>query len=416
MNRKRPSIFISHSSIDKERFVSRLAIDLRKAGSDVFYDEFSMKSGDRLQDKISSGIKKCDYFIIVLSVYSVKSSWVKHELDQAMILYIQGNGPRIIPLLIGKVKREDISTDLLGLLYIDFRGGGDEKYRKALGTLLDTLGLVKNMEVHFIERKSSMTTDDIESNLQCFFEKADKGVWSEEEFWKFWDKDTSKSRLFSLLEVASRFVKKAVEKNTDISRNIAYFALERVLAICSKYEIHIKSTPRTLLSLLSSDLSDQFQAIVLEICLALRVTLPTTFIINYLDFSVGMKLYAICEYIEYGGVVVDENLQDRLLKIVESEDDAKFYFIARDGDGNEVEVDAREYAARCLLLIDQKSPSRANVIQRVKVHYPHVVDQEFDITLNAMFNDAIYNQPRKSVDINSVFTLGQSNSDCKEIK
>ena len=50
-------VFISHASEDKDEIVRPLAIALRNAGLTVWYDEFELKIGDSLRQKIDKGLK-----------------------------------------------------------------------------------------------------------------------------------------------------------------------------------------------------------------------------------------------------------------------------------------------------------------------------------------------------------------------
>jgi len=69
-----PRVFISHTSTDKAVIVKQLASDLRNAGAEVFYDEWSIQPADRLRDKISTGIRRCTHFLVVISARSVSIS------------------------------------------------------------------------------------------------------------------------------------------------------------------------------------------------------------------------------------------------------------------------------------------------------------------------------------------------------
>ena len=47
-----PKIFLSHASEDKDRFVLGFARQLRENGVDVWLDQWGMRPGDSLADKI----------------------------------------------------------------------------------------------------------------------------------------------------------------------------------------------------------------------------------------------------------------------------------------------------------------------------------------------------------------------------
>jgi len=387
---RQPCIFISHSHVDKKRFVQRLALDLRDAGAEVFYDDWSIKPGERLRNRISAGIKHCDYFVVVLSVRSVRSAWVKRELDEAMLLEIQGYGPCVVPVVIGRLDHTSIPTDLLGLLWVDFRPGGEKRYRKGLITLLEATGLAERRELPMTGSGCVMSEAEIRKVLGWFVERGDAGTFDEDEFWEFWDEKRSKMNCLRVLAVMAELLGEGKEKHADLAMQTAH-------AIASRYDIQHKVCPRVLRTLLSSEgLSDAHHATIMQLILALQARLPKTLLLNHLDFARREKLYATCEYIEYAGVIVDAEITDRLLQIVESDDEDRFYFIGHDRDGIETEVDAREQAARCLMLSDRDPDERSEVTRRVKARFPEVVDSAFDITLNAMLLGAIHDQPRQS--------------------
>jgi hypothetical protein len=73
-------LFLSHAFEDKESFVRALASELSR-DFDVWYDEYSLRLGDRLLPSISKGLKECDYGIVVLSQHFFKKKWTQAELE-----------------------------------------------------------------------------------------------------------------------------------------------------------------------------------------------------------------------------------------------------------------------------------------------------------------------------------------------
>jgi len=119
-NRK---IFISYSHEDKD-FADQLAHALHEAGEDVWWDQWEMMPGDSLISKIfEEGLARAKAFIVILSPQSVRSKWVREELDVATIRKIEGV-TRIIPVLREAV---EIPMSLRALLWLDmqqdFSGG-----------------------------------------------------------------------------------------------------------------------------------------------------------------------------------------------------------------------------------------------------------------------------------------------------
>lgn len=73
--------FICHASEDKELFVRDLAQQLLRNGASVFYDEYSIKLGDSLTQKINEGLQNANYGIIVLSNFFFDKKWTNAELQ-----------------------------------------------------------------------------------------------------------------------------------------------------------------------------------------------------------------------------------------------------------------------------------------------------------------------------------------------
>lgn len=95
-----PKVFLSHASEDKERFVLDFARQLRENGVDVWLDQWEMKPGDSLVDKIfEEGLKEARAVIIVLSTRSVQKSWVREELNASVVNRIS-RGTKLIPVVI----------------------------------------------------------------------------------------------------------------------------------------------------------------------------------------------------------------------------------------------------------------------------------------------------------------------------
>jgi Mn-dependent DtxR family transcriptional regulator len=95
-----PKVFVSHASEDKQRFVSAFAARLRENGVDAWLDQWEMKPGDSLVDRIfEQGLKSARAVIIVLSAVSVTKPWVREELNNAVVSRIS-RGLRIIPVVI----------------------------------------------------------------------------------------------------------------------------------------------------------------------------------------------------------------------------------------------------------------------------------------------------------------------------
>lgn len=95
-----PRVFISHASEDKGRFVVDFARRLREKGVDAWLDQWEMKPGDSIVDKIfEQGLKEAQAVIVVLSQVSVQKPWVREELNASVVSRIS-KGTKLIPVVI----------------------------------------------------------------------------------------------------------------------------------------------------------------------------------------------------------------------------------------------------------------------------------------------------------------------------
>jgi len=95
-----PKVFVSHASEDKSRFVVEFAKRLREKGVDAWLDQWEMKPGDSLVDKIfEEGLKEASAIIVVLSKTSVQKPWVREELNASVVSRIT-RGTKLIPVVI----------------------------------------------------------------------------------------------------------------------------------------------------------------------------------------------------------------------------------------------------------------------------------------------------------------------------
>jgi len=129
---ERSTIFLSYSHHDRS-FVDRLRADLVGQGIAVWLDDHEIAIGESLAERIRVGIDTTDYFGVVISRHSVKSEWVRREVDIATNLEIEGR-LRVLPL---RIDDSELPAFLLGKRYADFRPGAT--YSDALASLLRRL-------------------------------------------------------------------------------------------------------------------------------------------------------------------------------------------------------------------------------------------------------------------------------------
>lgn len=83
-------VFISHASEDKEDFVRPLATALVSKGLVVWYDEFTLRIGDSLRQKIDRGLANSRVGLVVLSPSFIAKGWTNYELDGIVTRTVSG--------------------------------------------------------------------------------------------------------------------------------------------------------------------------------------------------------------------------------------------------------------------------------------------------------------------------------------
>lgn len=104
------SVFLSHSSADKKRYVKIVADNLQKKFNNytINYDEYTFEAGMKSIEEIERGLEKSDLFVLFISNKALESNWVKTELNKAEKLFKNGKINRIYPIIIdSNIKHTD---------------------------------------------------------------------------------------------------------------------------------------------------------------------------------------------------------------------------------------------------------------------------------------------------------------------
>ena len=99
-------------------FVNRLVDVLRRHAIPVWYSETNIQGAQQWHDEIGAALRRCDWFVLVLSPDAVASKWVKRELLYSL-LQDRFEG-RIAPLLHRPCTHDDLSWTLSQMQMIDF--------------------------------------------------------------------------------------------------------------------------------------------------------------------------------------------------------------------------------------------------------------------------------------------------------
>src|SRR6478672_601324 len=90
-------VFVCHASEDKDDFARPLATALQKEGVSVWFDEFEIRLGDSIVNKIEKGLANSRAGIIILSKFSLDKGWTIYETNAIKQLHI-ANRLKLIPV------------------------------------------------------------------------------------------------------------------------------------------------------------------------------------------------------------------------------------------------------------------------------------------------------------------------------
>lgn len=127
--KKEPRIFVSYTGADKP-FVKRLAMSLESTGVRLWIDYREIHVGDSIIDEIAKGLRETDILVVVMSQASVRSRWVKEEINAAFIAMLEGKGVRLCPVLIQSC---DVPVLLMNRRYADFT----KSFRNGISELIE---------------------------------------------------------------------------------------------------------------------------------------------------------------------------------------------------------------------------------------------------------------------------------------
>lgn len=124
-------VFISHSSVDKP-FAKMLCMDLEANGYIPWLDEWDIKVGESIPEKISNGLQEADFIIVILSDNSVSSKWVEREWQTQYWNEIENGRINVLPILLKECKIPEL---LRTKKYADFRSDFNTGLRDLLAAL-----------------------------------------------------------------------------------------------------------------------------------------------------------------------------------------------------------------------------------------------------------------------------------------
>jgi hypothetical protein len=145
----RPRVFLSYTHSDRA-FAERLAIDLTRAGVQVWFDEWEIRAGESIVERVGEGLEQNDYLLVLLSPASVRSAWVRRELNSSVLRSLQRKSVTIIPVMQIRCVAPSVIEDLR---YADFT----QSYQAGFVEVLASLGLATKVPAYSTQPRR--TTD-----------------------------------------------------------------------------------------------------------------------------------------------------------------------------------------------------------------------------------------------------------------
>jgi hypothetical protein len=153
-------VFISYSRTDME-FVQHLAMDLQRAGLDVWWDLSDIQGSDIWERKIEEGLRSSQYFIVVLTPASLESRWVRREYLSA-----DNKSLKIIPL-----KLKDFGEAPLTLRDIQPIDATNRPYDDVLSDVLRILKVQADVSLADVEGKKFSGKEFLNRMVGSIFSK-----------------------------------------------------------------------------------------------------------------------------------------------------------------------------------------------------------------------------------------------------
>jgi hypothetical protein len=135
---EKPRAFISYDSRDRQTIAEPLALQMYKSMCPVWYDQFALKIGDGLRERIESGLRECPKCILVLTPNFLKNNgWTKREYDSIFTRELVETQRLILPVW-DQITAADVyqySPILADRLAAQWSSGVEEVARKLVGAM-----------------------------------------------------------------------------------------------------------------------------------------------------------------------------------------------------------------------------------------------------------------------------------------
>jgi small GTP-binding protein len=184
-------VFLSHSSKDKD-IVRPLAERLRQDGLRVWFDEFVLKPGDNLPQKIDDGLEESRVLVLCMSANAFGSEWTQLESGTFRFRDPLNKERRFIPLRLDEVPIKD---SLAQFLHINWSPEDrPDEYRKLFEAchprVLGTAAKTEASREQIAEK--AIQFDEKNINAYAFDTNGERVITGRNNDAKLWDMETGR--------------------------------------------------------------------------------------------------------------------------------------------------------------------------------------------------------------------------------
>jgi len=104
-------VFISYRRSDLPE-IERLADEIRAAGHNVWFDEWEIRLGDSIVQRMEEGLESATHLVLCCSAAGVNTRWMSREWMSALARQLNGVGVRVLPVLLAGSAPPAILADL----------------------------------------------------------------------------------------------------------------------------------------------------------------------------------------------------------------------------------------------------------------------------------------------------------------
>lgn len=127
-------VFICHASEDKPA-ARALANAMKGLGADVWFDEWEIRVGESIVQRIGDALGTISHLVVLLSLNSVEKPWVRKELSSALMRQLSQQSVTVLPVRLDNCSVPPLLADIK---YADARNGVETALAELEKSLFDT--------------------------------------------------------------------------------------------------------------------------------------------------------------------------------------------------------------------------------------------------------------------------------------